>query len=235
MKANDHIGLEQLRERLIVSNAQKDSTSQINSEKQKRYQARRTFAEMIIVKICTIWPTEDVRLSDERMYAIQLENFVKVLDGLTPTQVSVGIDRITFQKYPPTPYEFRQLCLPNLEDAGLAEIETVYQALCQRVTDKTILLSPPVAWIYKHIDTGLLMDSRRQKEARQIVAKWYSRAAEKISLGHDFTEQDPLPIEVKTDPVAPPMTEAEMLEIWQQMNWTGIMESYRKKRGRHGN
>jgi len=21
-----------------------------------------------------------------------------------------------------------------------------------------------------------------------------------------------------------------MLEIWQQMNWTGIMESYRKKR-----
>ena len=79
------------------------------------------------------------------------------------------------------------------------------------------------------------MDSRRQKEAREIVSKWYSRAAEKICLGHDFTEQDPLPIEVKADPVAPPMTEEEMLEIWQQMNWTGIMESYRKKRGRNGN
>lgn len=184
-----------------------------------------------MVKICTIWPTEDTRLADERVYAVQLENFIQVLDGLTPIQVRVGIDRIAFQKWPPTPYEFRKLCSPNLEDSGLADVATVYEQLCRRVTDKGFTLSPPVAWIYQHIDSGMLMDHRRQKDAREIVAKWYGHAADKICRGDDFTEDDPIPLEVKLDPIAPPMSEQEMFETWQQMGWTGIMKSYLEKKG----
>ena len=145
--------------------------------------------------------------------------------------MTVGLHRISFCKYAPTPAKFRELCLPSLEEAGLVEVETVYQQLCRRVTDKKFTLSPPVAWIYKNIDTSMLMDSKRQDEARRIVAQWYSRAADKICKGDDFTEDDPLPIEIKVKPVAPPMTENEMFETWKQMGWTGIMRSYQQKRG----
>lgn len=232
MKATDYIEIEQLRERSIALQNQETLSSQINSDKQKRYQARRALAEMIVGKIATIWRTEDDRLSDERVYEAQIQNFVEVLDGLTPIQAKVGIGRITFCKWPPTPHDFRQLCLPNLEDAGLAEIESVYRDLCHRVTDKNFTLSPPVAWIYKHLDTSMLMDPRRQKEAREIVAKWYSKAADKICQGSDFTEDDPLPIEVKAEPVAPAMTEKEMLELWAAQGWTGLIKNYQKKRGK---
>lgn len=231
MKATDYLEIEQLKERSIALQDQAISNSQINSDKQKRYQARRAIAEMIVGKIATIWRTEDDRLSDDRVYEAQIQNFVEVLDGLTPTQAKVGINQITFRKWPPTPYEFRELCLPNLEEAGLAEIERVYEDLCRRVTDKNFTLSPPVAWIYKQVDTGILMDSRRQKEGRECVAKLYSYAANRIFKGDDFTENEPLPLEVKTKPVAPPMSEREMLETWKQMGWTGIMQSYQKKRG----
>lgn len=231
MKATDYIRIEQLKERSLTLVKDETSSSQTNSEKQKRYQARRTFAEMILAKIATIWRFEDERLSDERVYEVQLQSFIDVLDGLTPTQVTVGLHRISFCKYAPTPATFRELCLPSLEEAGLVEVETVYQQLCRRVTDKKFTLSPPVAWIYKNIDTSMLMDSKRQDEARRIVAQWYSRAADKICKGDDFTEDDPLPIEIKVKPVAPPMTENEMFETWKQMGWTGIMRSYQQKRG----
>lgn len=233
MKATDYIEIAQLKERSIALANQEATSSQINSEKQKRYQARRTFAEMIVGKIATIWRTEDDRLSDERVYETQLQNFIEVLDGLTPTQVTVGIKRISFCKWAPTPHDFRELCLPNLEEAGLAEIESVYRDLCHRVTDKNFTLSPPVAWIYRHLDTNMLMDPRRQKEAREIVAKWYSKAADKICQGSDFTDDDPLPIEFKAEPTAPPMTEKEMLELWAAQGWTGLIKNYQRRRGTH--
>ena len=75
MKATDYIRIEQLKERSLTLVKDETSSSQKNSEKQKRYQARRTFAEMILAKIATIWR---LRMTDSATNAFMRSSF-KVL------------------------------------------------------------------------------------------------------------------------------------------------------------
>lgn len=149
-------------------------------DKLERDQLKDSLAQQVLTIIVTIFRSEDQRLADEDTFVLAKNLFKNEFKGLTESQIRYGMTRISGCKWPPTPYDFRKLCEPNVEDIGMMSLDDTFRELQLRVTDKSRTLSRPNAWIFQHVDTWLLMDGERQKQAKAQVAHFYAVCRDRI-------------------------------------------------------
>lgn len=149
-------------------------------EKLERDQLKDNLAQQVLTIIVTLFRSEDQRLADEDTFMLAKNLFKNEFKGLTESQIRYGMTRISGCQWPPTPYDFRKLCEPNVEDLGMMSLDDTFQELQLRVTDKSKTLTRANAWIFQHIDTWLLMDGQRQREARKQVEHFYTVCRDRI-------------------------------------------------------
>lgn len=184
-------------------------------------------AQQILAVITTVWPSEDKRLADDETFQLAKNLFKNEFKGLTADQIQYGINRITSLQWPPTPFEFRKLCLPTASDLGLDELNEAFAKLQRRVTDKGYHLDRPLAWIYQHIDTHLLMDGQRQKAAMRHVEYFYDMCKNRLIRKESLDLAQPKAIEQMAN--HEPVNEQDVLDAMAKLGLKGAMKTYSEK------
>lgn len=118
------------------------------------------------------------------------------LEGLTPEQIGIGlnscmsrrdikdVDRI--DPWPPTLPEFRALCLPTPEQAGLPSEDVAYMAACN--CDWSL---HPVVWVAALKVGRTRLKQSRENKTRKLFAKEYRKLIDRVMGGEVFTMPEP--------------------------------------------
>lgn len=197
------------------------------SEQSDREFLKDSLAHKVLTVIVTIWPSEDKRLADEDTFLLAKNLFKNEFKGLTSNQIEYGIERITGQKFPPTPHEFRKLCTPSASELGMQEFEDCFTSLQRRITDKDYQLTKPTAWIYQHLDCSLLMDGQRQPAARRHVEYYYEMCRGRLLRRESLDLKQPRAIEHLDDKET--VSEQDVLDAMAKLGLKATMKVYADK------
>jgi hypothetical protein len=195
-----------------------------HSEKIEREAKKDALAQEVLAVITTIWPSEDKRLADEDTFVLARNLYKNEFRGLTEGMIRYGIGRITSCQWPPTPFEFRKLCCPDVKDLGMNSLDETFGILQRRATDKGMHLSRPNAWIYQHIDVCLLMDGMRQSAAKRQVEFYHDMCKDRLIRKESLDLMQPKVLEHSKPEEQ--VTSQDVINAMAKLGMTQCVETY---------
>ena len=219
--------LESLSKKLISKKHEDEYTKKFQAEN-----AKEKLAMQFLVVLTTAFPSEDRRLAQGETFDL-LKNLIKLeFKGLPKAQIRYGISRVSSQKWPPTPFEFRRLCRPDPTDFGLVPLDTALYTLQRRVTDKNFYLSESMTFVYQNCDSALLMDFKRQSEAERQVDYFYNVCCDRLMSNQSLDPVAPAVLDHLTAvKIEEPVTRSDVVKAMRRLGLSNAIQTF-KERGK---